>query len=77
MNANSTRNVVVEAGGGQVVGHVGLHGLGSFADQLGVDEAVSQAVGWHGRGVPVHEPGSGADPSDADAGGWGRVVRRY
>ena len=57
MNANSTENVVVEGGGSQVVGHVGLHALGSFADRLGVGEAVSQAVGWNGRGVPVHDRG--------------------
>jgi hypothetical protein len=57
MNANSTRNVVVEAGGDQVVGHVGLHALGSFADRLGVGDALSQAVGWSGPGMPVHDRG--------------------
>jgi hypothetical protein len=40
MNANSTRTVVVEAGGTQVVGHVGLHALGAFADRLGVGETL-------------------------------------
>ena len=57
MNANSTRNVSVEAGGSQVVGHVGLHALGSFADRLGVGEALSEAVGWDGPGRPVHDRG--------------------
>ena len=57
MNANSTRSVVVEAGGTQVVGHVGLHALGSFADRLGVGETLSQAVGWDGPGTPVHDRG--------------------
>jgi len=57
MNATSTRNVVVEAGGTQVVGHVGLHALGSFADRLSVGEVLSEAVGWHGRGRPVHDRG--------------------
>lgn len=57
MNANSTRNVVVESGGTQVVGHVGLHALGMFADRLGVGEALSQAVGWSGSGTPVHDRG--------------------
>ena len=52
MNANSTRNVVVESGGTQVVAHVGLHALGSFADRLGVGERLSSAVGWSGPGVP-------------------------
>ena len=54
MNAQSTRNVRVEAGGTQVAGHVGLHALGSFADRLGLGETLSAAVGWTGRGTPVH-----------------------
>jgi hypothetical protein len=57
MNANSTENVVVEAGGTQVVGHVGLHALGSFADRLGVGETLSEAIGWNGSGTPVHDRG--------------------
>ncbi|MCH7670380.1 MAG: transposase, partial [Acidobacteria bacterium] len=57
MNANSTRNVAVESGGTQVVGHVGLHALGMFADRLGVGEALSQAVGWDGPGIPLHDRG--------------------
>ncbi len=57
MNATSTRNVVVEAGGTQVVGHVGLHALGAFADRLGVGESLSRAVGWAGAGTPVHDRG--------------------
>lgn len=57
MNANSTRMVAVEAGGDQVVGHVGLHALGAFADRLGVGEALSEAVGWSGAGIPVHDRG--------------------
>jgi len=57
MNANSTRTVVVEAGGTQVVGHVGLHALGAFADRLGVGRTLSQAIGWAGSGTPVHDRG--------------------
>ena len=57
MNANSTRNVIVEAGGTQVVGHVGLHALGAFADRLSVGETLSGAVGWSGPGTPVHDRG--------------------
>ena len=57
MNANSTRNVIVESGGTQVVGHVGLHALGMFRDRLGVGEALSQAVGWAGSEVPGHDRG--------------------
>lgn len=57
MNANSTEKVVVEGGGDQVVGHVGLHALGWFADRLGVGETLSVAVGWNGPGMPVHDRG--------------------
>ncbi len=57
MNGTSTRNVRVEAGGTQVVAHVGLHVLGSFADRLGLGEALSEAVGWGGPGVPLHDRG--------------------
>jgi hypothetical protein len=57
MNATSTRSVVVEAGGTQVVGHVGLHALGFFADRLGVGQSLSEAVGWRGRGTPIHDRG--------------------
>ena len=57
VNANSTMNVAVESGGSQVVAHVGLHALGAFADRMGVGEALSQAVGWKGPGVPVHDRG--------------------
>ena len=57
MNANSTRTVIVEPGGTQVVSHVGLHALGMFADRLGVGEALSQAVGWAGSGTPKHDRG--------------------
>jgi len=57
MNATSTRTVVVEAGGTQVVGHVGLHALGAFADRIGVGETLSGAIGWNGPGTPIHDRG--------------------
>ena len=57
MNATSTENVVVEAGGGQVVADVGLHALGRFADRVGVGSALSAAVGWQGPGRPIHDRG--------------------
>ena len=57
MNATSTRTMVVEADGTQVVGHVGLHALGSFADRLGVGETLSAAIGWSGPGTPIHDRG--------------------
>jgi hypothetical protein len=57
MNANSTRSVVVEAGGTQVAGHVGLHALGSFADRLGIGETLSESIRWSGPGIPIHDRG--------------------
>ncbi len=57
MNGTSTRHVKVEPGGTGVVAHVGLHALGAFADRLGVGDALSGAVAYRGRGVPVHDRG--------------------
>ena len=57
MNGNSTRRVRVETGGSGVVAHVGLHAVGSFADRLGLGDALSGAVRWQGPGVPVHDRG--------------------
>ncbi len=57
MNATSTRRVVVESGGTGVVGHVGLHAVGSLADRLGLGEALSEAIPWRGNGIPVHDRG--------------------
>ena len=58
MDGNSTRNVVVEDGGEQVVAHVGLHSLGQLADRLGLGSALSAAIPWKGPGVPVHDRGT-------------------
>ncbi len=55
MNANSTVSVVVEPGGDQVVAHVGLHALGSFADRLRLGDAFS--VGMPAAGRRLHDPG--------------------
>ena len=57
MNGNSTRRVVVEPGGTGVVAHVGLHALGSFADRLGLGDALSSAIPWGGNGIPTHDRG--------------------
>ena len=57
MNGNSTRRVVVEPNGTGVVAHVGLHALGSFADRLGLGDALSAAIPWAGGGFPVHDRG--------------------
>ena len=57
VNANSTRRVVVESGGTGVVAHVGLHALGSFADRLGLGDALSARIPWRGGGFPIHDRG--------------------
>jgi hypothetical protein len=57
VNGNSTRRVVVEPGGTGVVAHVGLHALGSFADRLGLGDALSSRIPWSGAGVPIHDRG--------------------
>jgi hypothetical protein len=57
VNGNSTRRVVVEPGGTGVVAHVGLHALGSFADRLGLGDALSSRIPWSGSGFPVHDRG--------------------
>jgi len=57
VNGNSTRRVVVESGGTGVVAHVGLHALGSFADRLGLGDALSSRIPWSGAGVPIHDRG--------------------
>lgn len=57
MNGNSVRRVRVEAGGEGVVGHLGLHALGAFADRVGLGDALSGAVPWQGERAPVHDRG--------------------
>jgi len=57
MHANSTRRVVVESGGDQVVSHVGLHALGAFADRLGLGDALSARMPMTGKRVALHDRG--------------------
>ncbi|MBK6670707.1 MAG: transposase [Actinobacteria bacterium] len=58
MNGISTRRVKIESGGTGVVAHVGLHAVGSFADAVGLGDALSDAVLYRGRGIPVHDRGT-------------------
>lgn len=58
MNGNSTRRVVVEAGGTQVVAHAGLHALGAFADRLGFGSCLSARFAWSGERAPFHDRGT-------------------
>ncbi len=57
MNANSTLRVKVEAGGDQVVAHVGLHALGAFADRLGLGHSLSARIPVSGERLPLHDRG--------------------
>jgi Transposase DDE domain group 1 len=57
VNANSTVLVVVEAGGSQVVAHVGLHALGAFADRLGLGDSLSARILVTGERLPLHDRG--------------------
>ena len=57
MQANSTRRLVVVSGGDQVVGHVGLHALGAFADRLGLGNALSARIPLRGERMPMHDRG--------------------
>ena len=57
MNSNSTVPLVVETGGTQVVAHVGLHLLGSFADRLGLGHSLSRAIAPFGERLRVDDRG--------------------
>ena len=57
MNANSTVRVKVEAGGDQVVAHVGLHALGAFGDRLGLGHSLSSRIAITGERLPLHDRG--------------------
>jgi len=57
VNGNSTVAVVVEGGGDQVVAHVGLHALGSFADRLEVGPSLSTRISVAGSRPPLHDRG--------------------
>lgn len=57
MHGNSTRRLIVASGGDQVVGHVGLHALGAFADRLDLGNALSSAIPPQGERMPLHDRG--------------------
>ena len=57
METTSTLPVVVESGGDQVVGHVGLHALGDFADRLGLGEHLSARIPIPSERAPLHDRG--------------------
>ena len=57
MHGNSTRRLVVASGGDQVVGHVGLHALGAFADRLELGNTLSSRIPSRGERMPLHDRG--------------------
>jgi hypothetical protein len=57
MKTTSTNRVRVEAGGDQVVSHVGLHALGSFADRLGLGHALTMQFRRFDPRFVLHERG--------------------
>ena len=57
VKGNSVPKLGLEVGGGDGVGHVGLHLLGGFADRLGVGKTLSEVFEPSGVGV-VHDRGT-------------------
>jgi len=57
MHVTSTRRAVVESGGDQVVAHIGLHALGSFADALGLADVLSTRITVRSARTPIHDRG--------------------
>jgi hypothetical protein len=57
VNGNSARRVTIEAAGGGAVAHVGLHALGTFADRVGLGDALSARILPAGERLPVHDRG--------------------
>ena len=57
MNATATRRLVVEPHGTGVVGHVGLHALGSLADRLELGSTLSATIAPRGERPPLHDRG--------------------
>jgi len=57
METTSARPVVVEPGGTGVVAHVGLHALCSFADRVGLGDALSLAIPIPAERSPLHDRG--------------------
>ena len=57
METTSTRPVVVESGGDQVVAHIGLHALGDFADRMELGEHLSARIPISGERTPLHDRG--------------------
>ncbi len=57
MQNTSTNYVSVESGGNGVAAHVGLHALGTLADQLGLATSLSSRIAPRGERAPLHDRG--------------------
>jgi hypothetical protein len=57
VKTTSTVRVVAASGGDQVVGHVGLHALGNFADRLGLGEDLSAHIPVPSERAVLHDRG--------------------
>lgn len=58
MNGISTRNVKIETAAAGMVGHVGLHALGAYADQIELGRALSARIaGPSGERPWLHDRG--------------------
>ena len=57
MNSTAATRVKVESGGKGVVAHVGLHALGSLANQLGLGSALSSRIEHTAQRAPRHDRG--------------------
>jgi Transposase DDE domain group 1 len=57
MQVTSTSSARIETGGCGVVGHVGLHALGRYADRLGLGAQLSARIVAGGERFPLHDRG--------------------
>jgi len=57
VKVTSTVRVKVEPGGSGVVAHLGLHALGSFADRIGLVEALSSRLRGRTSRAALHDRG--------------------
>ena len=57
MQNTSTNYVSVESGGNGVAAHVGLHALGTLADQFGLASSLSSRIAARAERTPLHDRG--------------------
>ena len=57
MHSTATNYISVESSGDGVAAHVGLHALGTLADQWGLDASLSARIVARGERLPLHDQG--------------------